>query len=46
LEYLEERRYSLVERNHRTSYGEIDLIMRDEETLVFIPEYKANSGDP
>lgn len=46
MEYLEERGYTLVERNHRTSYGEIDLIMRDEKTLVFIPEYKANSGDP
>ena len=45
LEYLEERGYTLVERNHRTSYGEIDLIMRDEKTLVFIAEYKANSGD-
>ena len=46
MEYLEERGHTLVERNHRTSHGEIDLIMRDEETLVFIPEYKANSGDP
>ena len=43
MEYLEERGYTLVERNHRTSYGEIDLIMRDEETLVFIPKYKAAS---
>lgn len=41
MEYLEERGYTLVERNHRTSYGEIDLIMRDEETLVFVRKYKA-----
>ena len=41
MEYLEERGYTLVERNHRTRHGEIDLVMRDEETLAFIPIYKA-----
>jgi Holliday junction resolvase-like predicted endonuclease len=46
LEYLEERGYTLVERNHRTRHGEIDLIMRVEETLVSIPRYKANSQNP
>jgi Holliday junction resolvase-like predicted endonuclease len=34
LEYLEERGYTLVERVHRTRHGEIDLVMRDQETLV------------
>jgi putative endonuclease len=43
LEYLEERGYTLVERNHRTSHGEIDLIMRDEKTLVFV-EVKLRRG--
>ncbi len=33
LEYLEERGYTLVERNHRTRHGELDLVMCDEETL-------------
>ena len=46
LEYLEERGYTLVERNHRTRHGEIDLVMRDEETLVFIPIYKAEPQNP
>jgi Holliday junction resolvase-like predicted endonuclease len=41
LEYLEERGYTLVERNRRTLHGEIDLVMRDEETLVLIPKYRA-----
>ena len=41
MEYLEERGYTLVERNHRTRHCEIDLGMRDEETLVFIPIYEA-----
>jgi len=26
----------LVTRNYRSSYGEIDLVMRDGETLVFV----------
>jgi putative endonuclease len=41
LKYLEERGYTLVERNRRTLHGEIDLVMRDEETLVLIPKYRA-----
>ena len=27
---------TLVSRNHRTRHGEIDLVMRDGETLVFV----------
>jgi putative endonuclease len=34
--YLEERGYELEYRNFRTRSGEIDLIMRDGEWLVFI----------
>jgi len=40
LGYLEERGYTLVKRYHRTRYGEIDLVLRDEETLVLIPSTK------
>ena len=40
MEYLEERGYTLVERKNRTRHGEIDVVMRDEETLVLIPKYK------
>ncbi len=35
------RGYTLVERDHRTRHGEIDLVMRDQETLVLISKYKA-----
>ena len=28
--------YSLIEKNWRTGYGEIDLIVKDEATLVFV----------
>ena len=35
LEHFERLGYSLVARNHRTRYGELDLIVRDGRTLVF-----------
>ncbi len=36
LRYLTKKGYTLVERNYRTRYGELDLIMRQENTLVFV----------
>lgn len=39
-EYLEAKNYCLLEENWRTKFGEIDLIMNDKETIVFI-EVKA-----
>lgn len=36
LRWLERRGFTFVERNFRTRYGEIDLIMKDGDTLVFI----------
>lgn len=35
-DYLVGRGLTLVERNYRTPHGEIDLIMRDAKTLVFV----------
>lgn len=43
LRYLAGKGYEVVERNYRTRYGEIDLILRDEETLVFV-EVKLRRG--
>jgi putative endonuclease len=34
--WLERRGFVFVERNFRTRYGEIDLIMQDGDTLVFV----------
>jgi putative endonuclease len=34
-EHLERRGFAIVERNHRTRWGEIDLIAVDEQRLVF-----------
>jgi putative endonuclease len=35
-EYLQRRGMKLVERNYLCPRGEIDLIMRDRDTLVFV----------
>ena len=34
--YLQQKGLSLIEKNFRCKYGEIDLIMQDGKTLVFI----------
>jgi putative endonuclease len=34
-EHLERRGFTIVARNHRTRFGEIDLVARDDRTLVF-----------
>jgi putative endonuclease len=40
LEHLERLGYRLVARNHRTRFGELDLIVSDDATIVFV-EVKA-----
>lgn len=42
--YLQRRGYFLIERNFFTRYGEIDLILRDKDTLVFV-EVKTKNGE-
>jgi putative endonuclease len=49
LRYLLGRGYRLVERNYRKRRGEIDLIVRNEDTLVFVEVKLRRStgfGDP
>ncbi len=43
LRYLSRKGYTLVERNYRTRYGELDLILRKNNTLVFV-EVKLRRG--
>jgi putative endonuclease len=44
LAYLQKQGLSLICRNYYCRFGEIDLIMRDQETLVFIEvRYRKNS---
>ena len=41
---LRRRGYAILERRYRTRYGEIDIVARDKDTLVFV-EVKARAGD-
>ena len=42
--FLEKKGFKLIERNFKTPrWGEIDLVMKDEDTLVFV-EVKTRSG--
>lgn len=43
--HLEHRGYDILARNHRTRWGEIDLIACDERTLVFA-EVKTRRAGP
>ncbi len=43
LRYLIQNGYTLIERNYRIRRGEIDLIMRKDEALVFV-EVKLRRG--
>ncbi len=36
LRYLTRRGYVLIERNYRTCYGELDLLLRQGNTIVFV----------
>ncbi len=42
-EHLERLGYAIVARNHRTRYGEIDLVAADADTLVIV-EVKTRRG--
>lgn len=43
--YLEQQGMVLAERNYRSPFGEIDLIMQDRATLVFVEVRYRTRGD-
>jgi putative endonuclease len=47
-EHLERLGYAVLARNHRTRFGEIDLVVCDEQTLVFVEvkTRRAGGGSP
>ena len=43
--YLQQKGLQLIEQNYQTRYGEIDLIMQDGKTLVFVEvRLRSNPG--
>ena len=44
LEYLENKGYRFVDRNFHSAFGEIDLIVEDDDYLVFV-EVKTREDD-
>ena len=49
VKYLKKKGYKIIERNFKTTYGELDIIAKDKDTIAFI-EVKArknqNFGSP
>lgn len=45
VEYLQHQGLKLVEQNYRSRFGEIDLIMRDGDTLVFVEVRLRSNAD-
>jgi putative endonuclease len=45
VKYLKARNYDIVERNFSTRFGEIDIVYRDKEKLVFAEVKTKRSGD-
>lgn len=43
VKYLKKKGYKLIERNYRCQWGEIDLVARQGDTLVFV-EIKSRSS--
>ncbi|MBW1841403.1 MAG: YraN family protein [Deltaproteobacteria bacterium] len=44
VKYLKKNGYKILERNYRTKLGEIDIIAKDRDALVFV-EVKAKRSD-
>lgn len=49
LNYLQQKKYKLIKKNFRSSFGEIDLIVEKNEILVFVEiktRFSQNYGPP
>lgn len=44
VEFLEKQGYTVIERNYKTKLGEIDIIVKKDDTIVFV-EVKTRSND-
>lgn len=44
-QYMEGMGYAILARNFRTRFGEIDIVARDGETIVFVEVKRRETGD-
>ena len=44
IQFLKKKGYRIIDRNYKTSVGEIDIIARDGNTIVFV-EVKTRTDD-
>jgi len=44
IKYLKKNGYTIVKQNYRSKYGEVDIIAKDKDTIVFV-EVKARRSD-
>ena len=44
-DYLQKKRYKIVATNYRTRFGEIDLIVRNKQYLVFVEVKLRKAGE-
>jgi putative endonuclease len=43
IEFLKEKRYEILERNYENKFGEIDIIAKENETIIFVEvKYREN----
>lgn len=45
VETLERAGYAILDRRYRTRHGEIDIVARDDETLVFVEVRRRTGGE-
>ncbi len=46
LKYLKKHGYKIIEKNYRSQYGEIDIIGKDRNILVFVEVKTRTNWDP
>ncbi len=46
VKFLKKNKYKIIETNYKTKYGEIDIICRNKEYIVFVEVKTRKNGSP